>query len=295
MLYTMRNEEHFYLSGRHFSAMLVAACLVHMIIIMVYLLMPKDKIDKIPVHVLNIKLGNGDIGSMGGGGNGGQELPPRIVTTVAQQPLQSPQAASQSRSAVIPAKPAVAAAPIPAPVPVQARNETAAPVAQEQPQAAAPRQEAPATHTSATATPLATNSRPAQYVRAGQGEGEGIGNGSGYGYGDGRGSRYGNSTSAEAEVMHRYTQLISMWVNRHKQLFTQSLQPGMKGNIIVRLQIDRAGNILYFKLDKGTGVPAVDTAAGAMVRAANPVPPVPGNYPGGNLFEFLISVGYTAQ
>lgn len=273
-----QENEHFYLSGRHFSGMLVLACLLHMIFIMIYLLVPKDEVEKVPVHVLNIKLGSGDIRSFGsGGGSGGETLAPRIVSSV-ELPAAVKAVPAQPRSAVkTPPK-----APTPAPEPVQKTQPQEAPPQQQQQQQ---QQQA----ANAVATPYENHSRPSQYVRADQQGGDG-----GQGIGN-AGSRYGNSTSPEAEVMHRYTQLISMWVNRHKQLFTQGLQPGMKGNIIVRLQIDRAGNILYFKLDKGTGVPAADAAAGKMVRAANPVPPVPMNYPGGNLFEFLISVGYTAQ
>lgn len=264
-----QHAEGFYLDSRHFSAMVVAACLVHMAILVGYMMMPKQEVDKIPVHVLNIKLGSGDLDAMqAAAGGGGEKLEPRSVSSVNYQPRKS--------AVTVPAKPK----PAPAPKPAAVKKEApAAPKPAPVQNVAEPAAAVP----TATISPYATASRPAQYVRSGSGSGVG---------GVAGGVSYGTSVNPDAEVMQRYTQQISGWVRRQRPTFYQGLRPGMRGNIIIRLQIDRAGNILHFKLDKATGVPAADRAAAAMVRAANPVPPVPRNYPPGNLFEFLVSVNY---
>lgn len=259
----------FYLTQRHFYAMLLAAWLVHMIVVIGYSLMPKNKIDKIPVHVLNVKLGRGDVDTLHGGG--GEALSPKIKV-----------AEPQKKSAVtVPAAPKAVKKNIPQPSQEEAVKSQTAPQESISP---AVEQQLP----SAAVKPYAMHARPTQYIRADL-------PGMGGGPGSKSGVSYGNSTNTDAEIMQRYTQQISLWVNRRKSILLAGLQPGMKGNIIVRLRIDRAGNILYFNLDKATGVPSADAAAVEMVKASNPVPPVPRNHPGGNMFEFLISVNYSAR
>ncbi|MBM3617277.1 MAG: TonB family protein [Alphaproteobacteria bacterium] len=273
-----RHVDGYYLNNSHFSAMLVAAVLAHMAAFLVYMILPKDAVTKIPVHVLNVKLGGGDMSTLSGASGPGEMLSPRVMESVEFQPQKPSKSAVTVPEQVKPVKKVV-------PKPVKAPEVPKAPEPMVE-EAASEAVEEVVSH--APVNPYAAASRPSQYVRSGVPGATGQGGGQGYGVG------YGNSVSADAEVMQRYTQQISLWVNRHKSLFTSKLQPGMKGNIIVRLQIDRAGNIRQFKLDKATGVPAADAAAMAMVRAANPVPPVPRNHPGGNLFEFLISVNYAA-
>lgn len=280
-----RHVDGYYLNHSHFSAMLVAACLAHMAAFLVYMILPKDEVTKIPVHVLNVKLGGGDLSTLSGASGPGESLSPRIMESVEYQPLRP-----NAKSAVsVPetSKPVKKASPKPLPVKAPPKSPDAQPIDAAVPEESAqPEVQQPSSNVAVN--PYAVNTTPRQYVRRGVPNATGQGGGQGYGVG------YGNSVSSDAEVMQRYTQQISLWVNRHKSLFTSKLQPGMKGNIIVRLQIDRAGNIRQFKLDKATGVPAADAAAMSMVRAANPVPPVPRNHPGGNLFEFLISVNYSA-
>lgn len=251
-------------------AMLAAALAVHMVLGVAWMLSPSHKVNKIPVHVLNIKLGGGDgsaMTSLESGGNAEKTTVRRVIANPATPPLRE-----------------------------NVRAKSPQPPLQKKPDA--PRQEQPSadvTQKPATSDAVSVhtggalsqspNGQPSQYVRGGGGSAQGVAGG----------SALGNSVDPQADVMHRYTQLISMWINRHKAVLNRALQPGMKGNIVIRLRIDRLGNIQYFKLDKATGVPVVDAAAVEMVRAANPVPPVPSNYPGGNVFEFLIPVGYTFQ
>lgn len=107
------------------------------------------------------------------------------------------------------------------------------------------------------------------------------------------GSPIGQEDAHTQEVVKRYTQIISMWVNRHYNYPSEARNLGMQGVAVVRLRIDRYGNITFFKLDKQTGHRALDKAALEMVERANPVPPVPDDYPSDQLIEFLIPVKFT--
>lgn len=270
-----------YLNRQHFFAMLCTALALHIIFGVAWALSPGLQVNKVPVHVLNIKLGSGDIMAMADSG-AGEDVAKASVTRVAQDAKPVPPPHENTR-----AKPPVPQMPKTGDTPAQ--QAPVKPQQEVQPSAATQagkvndaRDHAPVG--SATSAPLSSRATPSQYVRR-SGDGQGVG----------QGSALGNSIDSEAVMMQRYTQLISMWINRQKAILNRALQPGMRGNIVIRLRIDRSGTIHYFKLDKATGVPAVDAAAGDMVRAANPIPPVPSNYPGGNMFEFLIPVGYTYQ
>lgn len=256
-------------------AMLAAAFAVHLVMGVAWMLSPGLKVNQIPVHVLNIKLGSGDLSAMTSMSvSDASEASARKIAT---QPDPVPPPHQNTRSkAEAPVKKAENATKVPVP---QKQASAANPAAQQQGITNMAQSYAPTG--SATAAPLAAGAQPSQYVRS-----------AGDAQGRGAGSAVGNSIDPQAEILHRYTQLISMWINRHKAIFQRAVPAGMKGNIVVRIVIDRMGNIKYFSLDKGMGIPLADNAALDMVRAANPVPPVPANYPGGNMFEFLIPVNY---
>lgn len=255
-----------YLNQQHFVAMLAAALAVHMVLGIVLSLLPSMKVQKIPVHVLNIKLGGGDTASTSLGDSDSRDVTVRRVI-----------------SQVNPSSPAHENIRAKSPKPPLLKKPDAPKVPEQQEVDATPQPRPEGVATIGTqAASQASNGQPSQYVR-GNGNARGVAGG----------SVLGNSVDPQADVMHRYTQLISMWVEKHKAILNRALQPGMKGNVVFRLIIDRLGNIHYVMLDKGTGVPIVDAAALEMVRAANPVPPVPSNYPGGNRFQFLISVSYS--
>ncbi len=97
----------------------------------------------------------------------------------------------------------------------------------------------------------------------------------------------------DAEIMSRYTQMISLWIQKFKLYPEEARQKNLKGSTVVRIRIDRRGNIGYYALERTTGVEALDRAAIDMIRRANPVPAVPDDYPPGDTFEFLIPVNFT--
>ena len=103
------------------------------------------------------------------------------------------------------------------------------------------------------------------------------------------------SGSADKEIVSRYEQLISLWIEKFKLYPDEARAQGMEGETIVRLRIDRRGNIRYYVLERSTGFPLLDRAAIDMVRRSNPVPAVPNDYPEGDELEFLIPVTFRLQ
>lgn len=63
---------------------------------------------------------------------------------------------------------------------------------------------------------------------------------------------------------------------------------------MVRMCIDRGGNVRYYAIEQSSGLSIFDDAALDMIRRANPVPAVPVNYPASNLVEFLIPISFKA-
>lgn len=109
------------------------------------------------------------------------------------------------------------------------------------------------------------------------------------------GSTVGNSSAKEAEMMSRYEQLISLWIEKFKLYPPEARAQGMQGETVVRIRIDRQGNIVYYILERSTGLPLLDRAAIDMIKRANPVPAVPNDYPKADLIEFLIPVNFHLQ
>ncbi len=109
-----------------------------------------------------------------------------------------------------------------------------------------------------------------------------------------KGSVIGNSNDSNAEVKARYEQTISLWIQKFKLYPDSARANSIQGKTIIRIRIDRFGNIRYSALEDTTGSNELDRAALDMVRRANPVPAVPDSYPG-EMFEFLIPVKFQIQ
>lgn len=100
------------------------------------------------------------------------------------------------------------------------------------------------------------------------------------------------SGARDAELLSRYTQLISLWIQKFKVYPEEARQRGIIGESVVRIRVDRRGNVRYYALERTTGSEVLDRAAIDMIRRANPVPAVPNDYPEGELQEFLIPVSF---
>jgi protein TonB len=102
-------------------------------------------------------------------------------------------------------------------------------------------------------------------------------------------------TRAIARVVERYEQLLSAWVQQHQRMPEYARKQGLSGSALVRIRIDRRGNILFNRLERRTGQAILDRAVMDMIARANPVPAVPAEYPAGSQFEFLIPVHFRAN
>lgn len=101
--------------------------------------------------------------------------------------------------------------------------------------------------------------------------------------------------AATGDALRRYEQMLSLWLQKHKLYPEEARRRQIQGEAVLRLRIDRRGNIKYFTLEKQTGTIALDRAVLDMVKRANPVPPVPDDYPAGALLEFLVPVIFTLE
>lgn len=102
-------------------------------------------------------------------------------------------------------------------------------------------------------------------------------------------------SAKDKAIVERYGSLISEWVQKFKVYPAAAKDKALSGETVVRIRIDRGGNIRYYILERSTGNSALDRAAIDMIRRANPVPAVPNDYPAGEQFEFLIPVEFQVQ
>ena len=102
----------------------------------------------------------------------------------------------------------------------------------------------------------------------------------------------GNASAAEnaQAARARYEMEISGWIQKHK-LYPPDAN-GAEGRAVVRMRIDRSGNVRYYGIEEASGNAVLDAAAIDMIRRANPMPVVPSDYPAGSLVEFLIPISF---
>lgn len=248
------------MAHKHFIIMLGLATLIHATIIGIYAMAPHQKVIQIPVRALNIKLGD----------DGG------VVDTPA-------------------AAPPPPAAPKEAPAQEQPSSKPSSPVVINQPH----------THSKYTSG-VTDNSRrtraesqprnlaeegslttPKKYVRENE-----------YESGAGTGKHTGRSVAGTPEgdaIIQRYEQTISLWMAQHKTYPEMAKLQHIEGDAIVRIRISRNGQILESSIDHSSGNSIIDGAVLDMVRASNPGPAVPDDYPDGAQVEFLIPVSFRLQ
>lgn len=93
-----------------------------------------------------------------------------------------------------------------------------------------------------------------------------------------KGTPLGNSTNAKAEAIRRYEQMISLWLGSKWFYPEDARRRGETGTVVVRVHMDRRGNVRYLDIAGTSGYKALDDAALKMVKDANPFPPVPADY-----------------
>ncbi len=251
-----------YLDQKFFGATLAAAMIVHLMGLYVWYIMPSMEVVDIPVHALSIKLGDGD------------PLTPEEIAA-SQPDAGNNNGVENAISQAVTAEDATAAKSAISNM-EKALTSESDPVDQAMDKALAG-----AGNDLLIQESRKLSSAAKQFVRTNNVQA--------------KGSARGNSTAKDAELMSRYEQLISQWIEKFKQYPMDARVQGLQGETVVRIRIDRMGNIRYYILEHSTGSQVLDRAAIDMVRRANPVPSVPNDYPKADLIEFLIPVNFHLQ
>lgn len=252
-----------YLGQNYFLMTLLAALLLHLAAIFLWALAPKTQVVEIPVHALNIKLGDGD-------------QPDEIKSAPAPQAVETKSISAPSR--MIREQPAEPPRALPTHSPDKAISTLNRTLATPSPSKAKVvgqfdrRQEG--TSIAAPIMPVVEH----QFVR--ETGAPAIG------------SADGSNNPKDADMVTRYTQTISLWINKFKIYPPEASEKGIKGDTVVRIRVDRQGNILYYILDHSTGSEILDRAAIEMTQRANPVPPMPSDFPSGETAEFLVPITF---
>lgn len=266
-----------YLTEQHFLRMVAVALLLHGLVLGIASLWPDERVTDIPVRALTFKIG----------------ATQRIAAFApVAAPVPVAPAASQWRAAPATAKPVPQPVKQPKIIPLVPRDQRQVPTENAQPtpqpqSVPQPVQQAPSQNppqaaglpdTGVLMQQAAIAPNPQRFIRE---------TGSPAGAVGGQGSATTLPADTVQQVRERYEQVISGWIQQHYP----NIAPGArKLRPVVRLRIDRTGNLRYYALEQSSGSDAVDAAALDMIRRANPLPPVPPAYPAGNLVEFLIPI-----
>ncbi len=243
-----------YLQPKHFLIMTMIAISIHIAVVVICSLEPKEEVMQIPVRVLNIKLDGGSAGEL--------DIPPASAMPGYVPP--PPQITLEKN--ISNKKPVIE-------MPPEKNKHFAKKDSQKV----------------VEFTPEELNfNKPRKYVRTEEmneqtDKNKTTGNGSGM-----------SGTAAGDEIVRRYEQEIPLWVDKHKIYPDAARQRGIEGIAVVRIRIDRNGNILYSAIDHSSGSQIIDQAALEMVHNSNPLPPVPKDYEGNEL-EFLLPETFTLQ
>lgn len=273
--------------------MLMAAVAFHLLALAVFSLIPEQEVQNVPVRVMNLQLNPGE----------GVTAAPRFSSDVLRQIESSQQVMNEPAIIEKVLEPKVELAPKPevkqaphAPKKVEEKSQQGVTITKKK-QVNTPKKVAPIQAKNVqekrvkvdevikkkpTRAPLSPTSTPRQNVRENvvrQTQGNSV-------------VASSRQAKVQEEIIRRYEQALSEWLARHKSYPEQARGQGLEGEGMVRLRINRLGNVIYAAVEKSTGARILDEALIAMVKRANPVPPVPNNYPAGQLFEFLIPIRF---
>lgn len=93
------------------------------------------------------------------------------------------------------------------------------------------------------------------------------------------GDALGNQKAAAQQRAIRYTQELSLWIDKFKDYPQEVKDEGIEGVVKIYLTMDREGNIQSRQITQHSPYPILDRLAMDAVRRANPVPKLPDNYP----------------
>lgn len=265
-------EREFRLNEWHFLLVLMVALGLHVLAVWGWQKMPREQVIDIPVRVLNIKLGDEQETTIAPAQSGNKSEVENTISRLVHDQEEATQARAQA--------------------PANKNTESVLVPSKKTPPPAKPRKEnirgkfdVRDEGTAAAAPVMAVESgAPTQFVRSNNTQADLSSEVTG-----------ASGRDHDSQIVSRYEQLISMWIQKFKVYPEEARKKGMQGESVVRIRIDRQGNIRYYILDHSTGKPPLDRAAIDMIRRANPVPAVPDDYPAGDLFEFLVPVSFHLQ
>lgn len=255
----------YHLGNRQFAVAMSIAMAVHASALIAYWVTPKEPVIDIPVRVLNIKLGSGD------------ELE---VASMSQSMVNAPDNNAQVENSLgdLFASPATTNRAVSSRGLNALEQAIARKASKLMQDAAAGRfSAAPKSQEAALAHQYVRERDPNTVLPAQAG------------------NALGTAPSNEAEVLSHYEQAISSWIQRFKLYPEEAKKARLTGDAVLRVRIDRRGNVRYSALESSTGSPELDRAALEMVRRANPVPPASPDYPAAEVIEFLIPVSFRLQ
>jgi protein TonB len=266
-------EREFTLNQWHFTLVLLVALALHALAVWGWQKMPKAQIIDIPVRVLNIKLGDEQEAAIAAPQAGNKSEVENTISRLVHDQDEATQARAQAPSNKTSADSVL--------VPLKKNTPPAKPRKENIRGKFEVREEGMAA--AAPIMPVEAGSG-SQYVRSNNTQADLSGEVSGAPGGQ-----------RDAQMVSHYEQLISLWIQKFKVYPEEARLKGMQGETVVRIRIDRQGNIRYYILERTTGHQPLDRAAIDMIRRANPVPAVPDDYPAGDLFEFLVPVSFHLQ
>lgn len=246
------------LSQVHFAYAMGIAFVLHMTAYGIWLLIPKTPVIDIPVRVLNVKLGDADdIPSEESGNERGNSNSADIEQAISKLVKDIQQPAANNDAAVKTFDKAV----VPQKKPERQLKSKPFDMRSEGVAVAAPVQAVV----------------EKQFVRE-TGEAS---------------NSPGNNGADKTEIVKRYEQQISAWIDKFKPAKIVALGQPDRVTASVRIRIDRRGNLRFMEIDKSSNYEALDRAAIDTVRRANPVPPAPADYPSGESIEFIVPIVFT--
>jgi len=290
------------------------AFVLHLLILAAYQLAPKEDVIQIPVRSLNIKVG-GAAGneSANQATHSSTAMQAGIAAPLAFREVVEPHVAANAPAMkalehlIGESAPATAVtAPPPPPIGKEMQKPNKVEANPENTVKYLPRPDQLKPQVISESTVASAQQMPAQFVRGNeqgqtaslnlaQASADSSGAGGGGEASGQSGSGLGNIQGGSAEVLRRYEQIISLSIQRNKVYPAEAKTQGLQGQAVIRIRINRQGNILYSRIEKPTRYPILNEAIAEMVRLSNPVPAVPVNYPAGNLFEFLIPVSFRLE
>ncbi|MGH6927532.1 MAG: energy transducer TonB, partial [Dongiaceae bacterium] len=97
--------------------------------------------------------------------------------------------------------------------------------------------------------------------------------------------------SAIRRGMADYQFLLQAWLEKHKKYPRRAKQRHWQGTVMLQFTIDRAGNVLDYRIRESSGHTVLDEEVEAMIRRAAPLPPVPEEMQSARL-EFVVPVQF---